>query len=425
MIIDSSKIVLESSYTLVQGYEKSEKFTASVKSIGSGEKQSHKPSCDKVSISEKALKHLEKYLDKAIVRLNKKIINALAHQGRGLNKALKHLEKDLDKAIRNLDKNINKALNHNGKGIEKALKHLHKDLDKAVEHLNENLDSEKTRKVKIGRHEATSAELAKRLVEDFTGTKVKMKNLNELFKDHDNHNDDDKKIKSGEHRPKMQAWNIAYNSHESYYENEQMSFNARGVVRTADGREINFSLDLMMSREFISETNISAAVAGVGAGNIVVDFEGPASELSNSKFAFKSGSEEDNEVTTYLAIGSGKLTLDLNNDGQINGDNEIVGASTGNGFAELAAHDEDGNGWIDENDSVYEQLSVYSKDTEGNESVSGLMDSNVGAIHLGSVDTQFTLIDSKNQQVGQIEKTGVYLNEDGTTGIVQQISVMV
>jgi hypothetical protein len=53
------------------------------------------------------------------------------------------------------------------------------------------------------------------------------------------------------------------------------------------------------------------------------------------------------------------------------------------------------------------------------------MDSNVGAIHLGSVDTQFTLIDSKNQQVGQIEKTGVYLNEDGTTGIVQQISVMV
>jgi len=425
MIIDSSKIVLESSYTLVQRYEKSEIFTASVKSIGSGEKQSHKPSCDKVSISEKALKHLEKYLDKAIVRLNKKIINALAHQGRGLNKALKHLQKDLDKAIRNLDKNINKALNHNGKGIEKALKHLQKDLDKAVEHLNENLDSEKTRKVKIGRHEATSAGLAKRLVEDFTGTKVKMKDLNELFKDYDNHNDDDKKIKSGEHRPKMQAWNIAYNSHESYYENEQMSFNAGGVVRTADGREINFSLDLMMSREFISETNISAAVAGVGAGNIVVDFEGPASELSNSKFAFKSGSEEDNEVTTYLAIGNGKLTLDLNNDGQINGDNEIVGASTGNGFAELAAHDEDSNGWIDENDSVYEQLSVYSKDTEGNESVSGLMDSNVGAIHLGSVDTQFTLIDSKIQQVGQIEKTGVYLNEDGTTGIVQQISVMV
>ena len=149
MIIDSSKIVLESSYTLVQRYEKSEIFTASVKSIGSGEKQSHKPSCDKVSISEKALKHLEKYLDKAIVRLNKKIINALAHQGRGLNKALKHLQKDLDKAIRNLDKNINKALNHNGKGIEKALKHLQKDLDKAVEHLNENLDSEKTRKVKL------------------------------------------------------------------------------------------------------------------------------------------------------------------------------------------------------------------------------------------------------------------------------------
>ena len=174
----------------------------------------------------------------------------------------------------------------------------------------------------------------------------------------------------------------------------------------------------------MSETTVNLAAAGVGS-DIVVDFEGPASELADSEFAVIPDSEEDNGSTTFLSIGGGRLTLDLNNDGQISGDGEIIGASTGNGFAELTVHDEDGNGWIDENDSVYGQLSVSYKDAEGNEAVSGLKESNVGAIHLGSVDTQFALKDSDNQQVGQIERSGVYLNEDGTAGIIQQVNVIV
>jgi hypothetical protein len=431
MIIDSSNIALESSHSLAQRYEKSERLTVSVKNIDPGEKQSHKPKCDKkpkcdrVSISEKALKHMEKDLDRTIARLNEQIIGAMAHNGKGLNKALRHLEKDLDKALRHMNNKLNKAMEHNGRGIEKALKHLEKDLEKAAEHLNKNLDSEKTGEVKIGRHEATRAGLAKRLIHGLTGKKVKIKDLKELLKNHEDQKDDDKKVKSEAHEPEMKAWNITYDSHEAYYEKEQMSFNAGGVVRTADGREITFSLDLMMSREFMSETTVNLAAAGVGAGNIVIDFEGPASDLSDSEFTVIPDSEEDNESTTFLSVGGGRLTLDLNNDGQINGDNEIIGASTGNGFAELAVHDEDGNGWIDENDSVYQQLSVYSKDAEGNEAVSGLKESNVGAINLGSVDTRFALKDSENQQVGQIEKSGVYLNEDGTAGIVQQVSVKV
>ena len=425
MIIDSSGILLESSHSLVQRYEKSERLTASVKNIESGEKGNHKPACDKVSISEKALKHMEKDIDRTIAKLNEQIIGAMAHKGKGSNKALRHLEKDLDKALRHLDKNINKALKHNGKGIAKALKHLEKDLEKAAAHLNENLDSEKTREVKIGRHEATRAGLAKRLVHDLTGKKVKIKDLKELFKGNNDKKDDDKKVKSEEHGPEAKAWNITYDSHESYYEKEQMSFNAGGVVRTADGKEITFSLDLMMSREFMSETTVNLAAAGVGAGNIVIDFEGPASDLSDSEFAVIPDSEDNTESTTFLSVGGGRLTLDLNNDGQISGANEIIGASTGNGFAELAALDEDGNGWIDENDSVYGQLGVYSKNAEGNETVSGLKESNVGAINLGNVDTQFALKDSENKQVGQIERSGVYLNEDGTAGIVQQVSIVV
>ena len=38
---------------------------------------------------------------------------------------------------------------------------------------------------------------------------------------------------------------------------------------------------------------------------------------------------------------------------------------TGNGFSELAEYDSDGNGWIDENDEVYDQLKVWVKDENG------------------------------------------------------------
>jgi hypothetical protein len=56
---------------------------------------------------------------------------------------------------------------------------------------------------------------------------------------------------------------------------------------------------------------------------------------------------------------------DRNGDGAIDHGRELSGATTGDGFAELAAYDEDGNGWIDENDSIYQHLRIWSKDAQG------------------------------------------------------------
>ncbi len=64
--------------------------------------------------------------------------------------------------------------------------------------------------------------------------------------------------------------------------------------------------------------------------------------------------------------GSGFLALDLNNEGIIINGNELFGPRTGNAFAELSVHDEDGNNLIDENDPVYDQLSVRTINQQGN-----------------------------------------------------------
>lgn len=68
---------------------------------------------------------------------------------------------------------------------------------------------------------------------------------------------------------------------------------------------------------------------------------------------------------SFVLPGSGFLALDLNGDGRINDGRELFGPETGDGFAELARYDEDGNQWIDENDPVFERLRIWTKDAEG------------------------------------------------------------
>lgn len=53
------------------------------------------------------------------------------------------------------------------------------------------------------------------------------------------------------------GWGLEYDLHEKYYESERTTFDAEGVIRTSDGREINFSLELEMSREFASQNDVS------------------------------------------------------------------------------------------------------------------------------------------------------------------------
>ena len=98
---------------------------------------------------------------------------------------------------------------------------------------------------------------------------------------------------------------------------------------------------------------------------------------------------------------------------RVNDGSELFGPESGNGFSELAAYDTDGNGWIDESDPVYRQLEVWTKDAEGNDSLSDLKSMGVGAIYLASARTDFELTDDANESNGQVSKTGIYVEESG------------
>jgi hypothetical protein len=219
---------------------------------------------------------------------------------------------------------------------------------------------------------------------------------------------------------------VIYQRQERYVEQERMSFNAQGTVRTADGREIDFSVALNMSREFVQESNLEIrAGSAVKIDPLVINFDGLGAGLTQTRFEFDLDSDGTAEQIASLRSGNGYLALDRNGDGIINNGGELFGPSSGRGFAELAAFDEDGNNFIDEADSIYHQLRIWMINEDGSSQLAALGDKNIGAIFLGHVSSPFQLKGSDNQSLGEVANSGVYLTEDGKVGVVQEINLTV
>jgi hypothetical protein len=223
------------------------------------------------------------------------------------------------------------------------------------------------------------------------------------------------------------GFGVEYERHESYSESEQTSFQASGVVRTADGKEISFDIALSMSRSYHEESNVSIRIGDARKKQdpLVINFAGSAAQLSSQRFSFDLNSDGKAENINFATNGSGFLAFDRNGDGQINNGTELFGASSGNGFSELASLDSDRNGWIDENDAAYEKLRVWSKDAAGNDQLVTLKQADVGALNVAAVATPFDLKETNNALIGQIRSSGVFLHENGNAGTIQQVDLTV
>lgn len=219
---------------------------------------------------------------------------------------------------------------------------------------------------------------------------------------------------------------IVYNRHERYQEKEQLQFQAEGVIRTKDGREIAFTAQLGMSREYVEESNLTIRNEPINKIDpLVINFDGHGAELSQTRFAFDLDNNGTSEQIASLRSGSGFLALDSNGDGTINNGSELFGPQTGKGFAELAAYDEDGNQFIDEGDSIYHQLRIWSINEDGSTQLAALGDKQIGAIFLGHITTPFQLKDSANNSLGEVANSSIYISEDGQVGTVQEIHLVV
>ncbi|NLW48815.1 MAG: hypothetical protein GXY86_15990 [Firmicutes bacterium] len=277
-------------------------------------------------------------------------------------------------------------------------------------------------KIQVKDIDQIKLKIIERFISILTGKKVRFKTLNRPdLASLTMQNSSENNTNSLSQRPIFQ---FVRNRRETSSESEKLLFTAAGVIKTADGREIDFDTEMFVSREIASLSNISTE-AGQLIDPLVINFNGPAAGITETKFSFDLDVDGMAEMIPFVSDGSGLLALDSNQDNIINNGAELFGAITGNGFEELSQYDQDDNGWIDESDQIFNQLRIWTKDTDGHDSLFALGQKGVGAIYLGNVDAQFSVKNQENQLLGQYQKAGIFVREEGTVGTMQQVDFVV
>ncbi len=267
------------------------------------------------------------------------------------------------------------------------------------------------------KYETTAQSAMEQMVTEVTGQRVRLRKIQGL--------EDGGNVVFSEplNPPGTQAM-FSVQSISSSYHYEKVSVQSSGVVQLEDGRNISFSLDLTMERESL----VTESLAWRGAGRVLMDplvfhFDCDLESLVNRSFQFDLNSDGDSDEAYSLQPGSGFLALDLNNDKRINDGSELFGPRTGHGFQELAIYDADGNGWIDENDPVFEKLMIWSPGKTGEPALIGLSDAGIGAICLTHDKAAFQLRGRDNTLMGEVAANGFFLTENGEVRPLQEIKL--
>lgn len=235
-------------------------------------------------------------------------------------------------------------------------------------------------------------------------------------------------------RSRVPEWNktfsVSYEREEMIYSSETTRFSATGVVKTSDGREIALNMNFHSEKElaFISRESFTGEVTirqePPAIDPLVINIDQPSAGISDITIDFDLDVDGVMDKVSFVDRGSGFLALDKNGDGKINDGSELFGTRSGDGFKDLAKYDLDNNGWIDENDAVFDKLKIWILGTDNKPTLISLKKAGIGAIHLGNVQTNMTLTDSTYDTRGYLRKSGIYLKENGEVSTIQHVDLV-
>ncbi len=214
-----------------------------------------------------------------------------------------------------------------------------------------------------------------------------------------------------------------------YSRSDSIEFNTQATIKTKDNKDINIDLDLSYSREFYEKHSEKLVFEETHfLDPLVIQYDCEASSfdsLSESMcFNFDINSDGTEKELPLLKDGNGFLVLDKNQNGTIDDGSELFGPSTNDGFGELSQYDSDGNNWIDENDSIFDDLRVWTKNESGDESLIALGQTGIGALYLGDVGADMAYNKSANESMAHLKSNSIFLREDGTAGIISSFDFL-
>lgn len=220
------------------------------------------------------------------------------------------------------------------------------------------------------------------------------------------------------------GFGLVYNRFEEKAVRTTVNFKADGVVKTSDGKEISFSAAFRVDQSLVETAQTQIRMGDALKDPLVINFSGATPQFSQTTFEFDLLADGKSATIHQFSSDSAYLALDKNNNGVIDNGSELFGPTTNYGFSELKAYDLDNNNWIDENDAIFSSLKLWSKNSDGSDTLVGLLDRDVGAIYLGNVATKLDLY-AATDQAGRLRDTGIVLTETGRTLTIQEIDLKV
>lgn len=217
---------------------------------------------------------------------------------------------------------------------------------------------------------------------------------------------------------------VEYERVERMVEAERTSFQARGAVKTDDGREIAFDVSLVMERTYASQSRVVVSTGPARTKDpLMLNLDGGPARVLDARFRFDLDNDGASDSIPLTEGSTAMLAYDRDGNARIDSGAELFGPTTGDGFAELALLDSDGNGWVDAGDAVFSLLSLWKPDERGG-TLTSLADAGLGALQVNATATPFSLRNANNEALGQVRASSVYLTEAGGAGVIQQVDVV-
>jgi hypothetical protein len=217
------------------------------------------------------------------------------------------------------------------------------------------------------------------------------------------------------------GWGMIYESHQRSVDTQSASLTAQASLTLADGSRLAFDFTWSQSSVRIEESSTRLALGDARLSDpLVLDLDGDGLSFSAQLATIDLDRDGTAERVARPGAGDALLVWDRNGDGLVEDGSELIGATTGQAFVELAALDRNGNGWIDEADLAYGQLRLW----DGGSGLRTLAAGGVGAIATTSVALPYQHRGEAGDLQAVGRRAGVFIREDGTPGAALQVDLV-
>ena len=215
-----------------------------------------------------------------------------------------------------------------------------------------------------------------------------------------------------------QGWSLRWDRSEVREQLDSLDIRVSGAVETGDGRTVSFDLALNMRRYQREEVHQTLTAGDPWQDPLVLALPGQGVPDFKSDGRMRldlngDGREEDLPLLTGQA---GYLVWDRNGNDRVDDGTELIGALSGDGFAELREWDQDGNTWIDARDPVFMDLRFWQPEANR---LTSLTDLGVGALSTTGVGAGTWALGDE----ARLRQSGLALYEDGQASWVHQVDL--